>query len=130
MAERGAKDRVEGLGESESKEKALSNCHLTLISGHLRSEVSTTCGSGWVFGLSICDCRLPIEFKGKGQSEIANRQSAIVRPTRYRRWYWPHTRLDDKWPIWNEQWKMVFLRSTPAKAPSKPLFCRLAPSHV
>ena len=29
-------------------------------------------GSGWVFRFSISDCRLPIGFIGKRQSEIGN----------------------------------------------------------
>jgi hypothetical protein len=37
-----------------------------------------------VFGLPIGDCRLPIGFFARDQSEIGNSQSAIGKPTRYR----------------------------------------------
>jgi hypothetical protein len=45
---------------------------------HQGHEVSTTCGSGWVFGFSICDCRMPIGSKQQTPIrnwQIDNRQS-------------------------------------------------------
>src|ERR1044072_7451755 len=47
------------------------------VVGQFRNEVSTTGGSGWVFGLSICDCRLSIGFIAihNPKSPIDNQQS-------------------------------------------------------